>query len=468
MPAIRSLSFNERLYLAAEAMAPPFALVYLIRGEGELDTEAIRAILPALAHSFPALQLQRKGKNWHPGAHLPVVRAHLEPLPDDLDNSCYRTEWGPSLAAFDLFQDGLMVRVRHIAMDAKGLQSVIQALFALLRGEGPPEPTGFPVDSEVQDQLVPADLPRREGYAFQWGSFAGKRPSGWQTLSWAHNRPSPTSLAVAGSCLATYLGEPCRFLVPVDLRRHPEVVPAAANLSLPLYLQITQGETPTTVQARLLKGLANKRELAHDPSQKWARLLPQGLLKALLKGALVQAHRRGKFPMSGFLSDNGFFSLLDLQSPGFKATDVWALPVFVPIAPLCLVALHHEGGTRLTLQIPADVDPEPLQHALNSAFAANLPAEVPPGDTASDPLIDALRPFWTQHLPQPCTDIPPDVSFVDLGGDSLQFLTLLTQVADNYTPHRKTAFVEAALNTGGSLTLKDMAELIHASIPSNA
>ncbi|RMG70603.1 MAG: hypothetical protein D6722_08500, partial [Bacteroidetes bacterium] len=86
-------------------------------------------------------------------------------------------------------------------MDAKGLQTALHGLFALLRGEALPAESFFPVDSQLRAALAPSSLPRREGYAFRWGSLKGGHPSDWQTLLWHMDSPPPTPLAAAGSWL---------------------------------------------------------------------------------------------------------------------------------------------------------------------------------------------------------------------------------------------------------------------------
>ncbi|RMG73046.1 MAG: acyl carrier protein, partial [Bacteroidetes bacterium] len=232
-------------------------------------------------------------------------------------------------------------------------------------------------------------------------------------------------------------------------------------LSLPIYLPVEPGTSPAAVQARLLKALADQAELAPDPAERWAPLLPQGLLHATLRLALGQAQRRRRFPMSGFLSDNGFFSLRPLHAPGFRATDAVALPVYVPLAPFCLVALQHEGGTRLALQVPAGLDPAPLREGLAAAWAAGEAPACPSAGLVSDPLVGALRPFWARYLERPEADLAAGLSFVQLGGDSLQLLSLVAEVAPQFVPEQTTIFIEAVLNTGGRLSLADMAGMIH-------
>jgi hypothetical protein len=462
MPSyLRPLTFNERLYLAAESLAPPFALVYRLQGLGQLAAEEVRAVLPAWVAAFPALALQRKGRRWYTGGPLPRLQVQAGPLPEDLDAAVYREPLGAALAALDLFADGLLLRVRHRAMDAKGVQAALAGLFALLRGEACPPAVGFPVDSELRAQLAPPGLPPRGGYGFRWASLPGGDQPGWQTLSWSFSQAVPMPLAIAGSWLAGYLGEPCRFLVPVDLRRHKGVPAAAANLSLPLYLPVQPGQAPAQLQAQLLRALAAQAELAPDPAQAWGKGLPQSLLQGLLGWALRQARRRGRFPMSGFLSDNGFCSLEPLQAAGFQARDLLALPVFVPLAPFCFVALQHEGGSRLLLQIPAGLDAAALQAGLGEAFAQGLPPSPTPSPSPADPLVSELRPCWAQHVQRPPEAVKLDASFVDQGGDSLQWLSLLAEIAPRYVPSQSTAFIEAALDTGGRLTLAELATLIH-------
>jgi hypothetical protein len=369
------------------------------------------------------------------------------------------------VAAFHLFTEGetaLVLRVRHRVMDAKGAQWVLRCLFAHLRQAPLLGGADFPADEALRRQLAPAAAASRRGFRLQWpGMPLAQKPGAYQTAVIPLPAQLDAPLAKAAAWLARHWGEPGRFLVPVDLRRHPGVAEAAANLSLPIYLTVSPTQSWQEVQGDLLTALAAQAELARDPWAQGGRYLPPAWLRALLSSTLTRAQAKGRYPMSGFLSHNGRLALSELSTSGFIATDLVSLPVFVPLAPCCLVLMQHDRGSNLALAVPTGVDLPALTQGLLAAWqeAPALPRSAD-ASLAGASLLPALRLAWADTLALDAAAVDPEATFLDLGGDSLQLLTMLSGIADAQLPQGGTAFIQAALATGGQVSLRQLAALV--------
>lgn len=465
MSLSRSFTLTERLYRAAEDLAPPFVLQYVVQGRGRCDPADVARAWQATAEALPALRLRGAAPRWQLGAQ-PALHQAPTSLFDDWNAPLFHRPMAAGQVA-ELFHgygadSQFLLRIRHRVMDAKGVQLVLRHVFARLRGEVPRGVADFPADHVVRQQL-PASSAKRAGYALRWPSLPLASTPAQHRLV-VHSLPGRVEapLARTAAWLATRWQQPCRFLVPVDLRRHAGVPAATANLSLPLYLPVQPGQRWQAVQAQLLAELNARRELAREPLEWWGRRVPPAWLRSLLAQTLRRAQAHGRYPMSGFLSHNGALRLADLSAPGFAATQVVALPVFVPLAPFCLVVLEQDQATHLALALPTHPQTEALLadwHHLwpqpAAAAATDSVAEAPP-----HPLYAALLQRWAEVLDLPAAQVPPDATFHALGGDSIQLLTVLSETADQHLPHAGTAFIEAALQTGGQLSLRDTLALL--------
>ncbi|MEM7656654.1 MAG: acyl carrier protein [Bacteroidota bacterium] len=462
---IRPLSLNERLYAAGETLAPPFALTYVLEGDGFLEDAAFQAAVAQVIEAMPALTFGRKAGRWVSNQQAPTIRCVATPLPDDWDAPCFAEGLGSGVADFQLYAGKTMVvRVLHRLMDAKGVQTVLRLLFAALRGEALQVEEAFPADVQLRAQIAAVDRPSRGGYAFRWPSLrlANSAPASYQTRVYHLGQRWDAPLAKIAALISKHLKAPCRFLIPVDLRRHQGVPPAAANLSLPIYLEVQPGQSWQEVQAQLLALLQQKGELAPEPFESLASRLPISWLRGLMKVAIGKVNRSHRFPMSGFLSDNGFVDLTTYQTPRFQVQQVVALPVFVPLAPIGLVAIHHQGGTNVAVQVPAT---EEANHLLSVLQEAIDEEEVPKvaakeEEVRLEPWLLPIAEMWGRYLQKEPSSIAPTAHFSDLGGDSLQLLAMLSEMSSVYVPEESAAFMQAVLDTGGRIHLQSLGELI--------
>ncbi|MEM6801139.1 MAG: phosphopantetheine-binding protein [Bacteroidota bacterium] len=467
---IRRLSLNERLYLIGQEISPSYTLQFLLEGIGEIDERTLQASLEKLVAKVPILRLKVSGSKWTYEGKMPKLYVHERDISSDVNHEIFKRELDARagvIAEFHLFRGKRMVllfRILHIAVDAKGAQLILRNLFSLLRGEEIDAIHSFPSDEELRKLLLREKPKQRAPYTLKWPSFTLDSPGNYafQTAVLEVNQRIEAPLAKVARYLANHFQEPCRFLIPVDLRRHGRVPDVAANLSLPIYVEVSPNSSWKDIQADILYALKEEEELAEEASEKWVKKIPNRILKSFIKGVLSLSKRNSLYPMSGILSDNGYIDLSDFSTAVFKAEKIISLPVFVPLAPFCLNVLQEKERTILAFSVPKSVNLDDLKSGILDCLQemGEVELEVPISVNQADSPI--LVELWAEILECPQDLIESHSKFHELGGDSLKLLSMLTEVAAEFELERESEFVHKLLNTAGDISIAQLSQYIEA------
>lgn len=89
--------------------------------------------------------------------------------------------------------------------------------------------------------------------------------------------------------------------------------------------------------------------------------------------------------------------------------------------------------SELPLNLNHKIDRNAIREIFRRQYASsNLPRETAAENAPDDPLSERLKKIWSEILLLPEEKIAPDVSFRELGGNSLQMLTMLVLVNDEF------------------------------------
>ena len=468
---MRKTSLNERLYQVGEHIAPPFTLQFIIEGIGQIEFEQLQQCIKGLSEKIPALTAKLKRNRWYFDGELPEVFLHEETFPTNWNAPLFRKKLNAKAgkcAEFHLFSGPnpkLLFRVLHSLMDAKGAQLILRSLFACLRGEPILAVDDFRTDVAVRNRISKHESVKREGYRLKWPSVAiTHNVANYQTAVLKFDTRLEAPLAKCASWFAQRFERSCRMLIPVDLRRHDGVGESASNLSLPIYLHINSTQTWQEIQAGLLAKLSDHAELAKERFEQLGLMLNENMLKMLMKYSIAQAKKKELYPMSGILSDNGLLELTDVSSSHFQAVNIISLPVYVPLAPFCVVVMHHTNGSNLAINVPRNVDIESFTDSLQTFIQASEPIKQsiakPSKQVKNTEEVNALRALWAEVLECEQADIDMESSFHELGGDSLKLLFMLTEVAADYIDGPESSFLNAAMNTAGQMSIHSLMEML--------
>jgi amino acid adenylation domain-containing protein len=252
----------------------------------------------------------------------------------------------------------IVFRAFHGVMDGRGALAWAGDVFRALRGE---EPAGAPSRATDYSLLRRYGAVGRHGAVGRYGT-GRRRPALTPTWSSPLRRDGPQRwsrrtidghhpglVAKVAAAVAAHTGQRrSRFMVPVDLRRHDPGRASTGNLSLPVFLDVTRagagaGEAWEDLHDRLLRALAERRELSGGVADRAAFRLP---LRALV--GVLRAGRR-RYLCSSIISQLGRIDLATFSAGDFHASTVYSLPVHAPLAPMSIVATEPPGRTELVV-----------------------------------------------------------------------------------------------------------------------
>lgn len=365
----RPLSGVERLWLVADAQAPPFVNQLVLEGAGAPDVDALRAAvntLGAWAVCSSRLRGRLRGAAWVGGGEPWRLRR--------VDGSAWsgRSEVGAGFLSDALppttgplcellIVDGgpprLVLRTHHAAFDGRGTLELAAALFACARGEPVRElPLSGPTDAELAATLgVPAEATVARNCGTPLPIGPGRC---WRRVTAS---VSPRGMLPR---LAHAIGEAvppdqrCRVDLAVDLRRHAPELRSTANLTGLVRLGVDghrdRADPVGRIRAELERRLRRKEEAAFPRAADALRGLP---LRLMASAARTHHQRRvedGLFGSSANLSNVGRLDLPALSGAGFAAEAGWFVPPGSPSLPLFLALTGGPRGVELCATAPAD------------------------------------------------------------------------------------------------------------------
>ncbi|MFT3716360.1 MAG: non-ribosomal peptide synthetase [Gordonia sp. (in: high G+C Gram-positive bacteria)] len=384
----RPISATEHLYLAGRSIAPPFAMQLAVIGDDRVDVEALRDAVAVAAEACPGIRLVRSGDSWVDSGFAPPVRLLGRGVdPDTLvDDEVLESPFGGGahtvevVVADDGERSTILFRAFHGVVDGKGLTMWVSDVFRALRGE---EPAGAP-DTDADADLVrrigtgaraTTLLPTRRGPVGATGPTGGGPEFVWRRRS-VRGRPQ-ASVARVCARLAEQIDGTARFMVPVDLRRHDPELRSTANLSLPLFVDVTGGTPWRRVQAQILSKMVAGRELAEMDNGGLTRF-PEAVTRGLLTTADRVGRRTDRNLVSAIVSHAGRIDPEEVSAPGFTARRVLMFPVHTGLVPLTValfdsgeyteIVVSSRGGRQVTARVDA------MLGRLDAALSEGSPA----------------------------------------------------------------------------------------------
>jgi hypothetical protein len=171
-------------------------------------------------------------------------------------------------------------------------------------------------------------------------------------------------------------------MIPIDLRRHDRALRSTANLALPLFLDVSPGESWETISARMRTGLREKRELNELDNGKLS-MFPAAVIRGILRGSNWLGARLNRNMVSATVSHMGAVDLDEMAVPGWTPTTMRALPQHSGAMPLLFAMVEARGKLELTVSCRNGAGIEPRLEALLDKIAARLEADLAPHDVAA-------------------------------------------------------------------------------------
>lgn len=413
--ATRSLTGTERMWLAADAIHPPFVNQMVLEGHGLPSAPGgdWTQVMERVCRAQPGWRMRLHGAlgwtRWRADGPLPAVRevdgsawSGLDGegapfLKDPLD------PWrGPAAEVILVrgYTPRVVLRTHHALTDGQGALLFARAFFAVLRGQAPPVAQAGPLtDWGLARNLRVPPAPARPPTSVAPQGAAEDAPL---QVAWHRLRvPNPTSpqgarfqklvprvaLALARSALVSS-GAPgpvqgalpvdATFVVgvPADLRGQVTGCVSTANLTgmvhLPVH-EILARPDPLGELAHLLAQEAGSGIAAATPRAAGALAwVPLSLMVREGRRAIVRDLARQRFGVSAVLSNLGRLEPDTFSGGGFQARSAFFIPPGNPGLPLFLTLTGDPEGVELCATVPRALDTRDRTPRLLDSLARTL------------------------------------------------------------------------------------------------
>ncbi|MEU2035369.1 peptide synthetase [Nocardia amamiensis] len=383
----RKITPTERLYFCTRAVTPPFVMQIAVHGDGSLDPAALQRAVDVASAANPGARLVRDGADWVDGGlsatvrHVPGWSLHYAALEND---AVLNTPIGPTpdrtteVLLLTGEQTTIVFRAFHGVMDGMGMRLWVDDVFRALRGYPPlgaPDPIA---DAELVDRIGAPGKPTLVLPTFKAPTGRGRQDRAAVRWLLRHRTIDATGKGVVAriaAILAAESGAKSRFMIPVDLRRHDSALRSTANLALPLFLDVTPGESWETISGRMRSGLRERRELNQLDNGRLSKF-PPGVIRGVLRTSNWLGARLNRNMVSATVSHMGRFDLDEMAVPGWTPTSVRLLPQHSGAMPLLFTMVEVDGKLELTVSCRNGAGIESRLEALLDKVAARLEAEL--------------------------------------------------------------------------------------------
>jgi len=365
----RKMSYNERMFAAADRICPPVVNQLLFDGEGFLDIGLWRDAVAIASAANPGSRLVLRGLSGYSkwidsGENPPVIEINAEGwdgmgpagapfLQDKMD-----LRKGPLCQVLLLRGNPLRVcfRTHHSIMDGRGTLAWAEDICSVLRGENPAGTSSTISDVELARS---ARTDYRTPFARDSIAPTGDAADNLQGVTWKRIiipgkfRNILGQVAILTAKEAWRHGDgPVRFSIPVDLRQHIPGLRSTGNLSIAIYIEISRNSTPESVSADIKNQLTEKRDCLLDRSDHIISYIPLRLLTAIGKARLTTNFMKGKYGSSGIITNMTQVPLAPFSGGGFTATRFWGIPPAFENVPYFMGMTYTSHDLQLVLTMP--------------------------------------------------------------------------------------------------------------------
>ena len=386
----RRVSFNERLYLAAEQLNPGFCIQIVIDGEGELSQEKLEGAVALAALANPGSRLVLRGllgwSRWVALGPMPPVRVlpHWQadaPPPLDVERPL-PFKHGPTCEVIfaPSFRPRIVFRCFHGIMDARGLLHFAEEVFRALRGEPLIGADCMLNDTEFIKSMV--GTRRRAALKNDCPSITASSSSSASPVIWKKvslDGPTPGLVAKIAVLLARHASRfhqsVTRVMIPVDLRNYKRDMQSSGNMTYPLFIDVSTEQSWHDIQKAILKRLVAKEPMHLDPSEATLPWLPMWMVRVFYYALISVNRRRGRFPFSALVTHLALQGTAELNGGGFLARSLYFLPPQTDFIPLSVAAVSSSDSAEIVVSAPSGLLDEKSLSELCDAIRSGVTAE---------------------------------------------------------------------------------------------
>ena len=365
----RKISFNEKLWVAADRILPPFTNNMILEGHGTIDFQQLKSAVEAASEANPGSRLVLRGvlnnARWVDSGKCPRVREvdgsgwpgfSSEGAPYLLEPHAPVME-GPLGDVILIHGNPLRLsfRTHHAIMDGRGTMLWVEDIFRALRNE-----TIIGSHSTLTDMDI--SMPFRNDSKISnanecvspTGPSAGKE----RGIIWIRRqiegrfRNLVAQVAVLTAAAArTHSNGKVIFNVPVD-RRTAEMPLSTANLSIGMNIEVPPGTLPDALADEIKKQVNNPGRNMGFLLRRLYPFISTEIIVLALKSAGNRMLASNRYPMSGVISNLGKIPLERFTGGGFQAETSFLIPLNAGFIPLFFTLSGGRDVVEIILGMP--------------------------------------------------------------------------------------------------------------------
>lgn len=380
MAKIRKLSSLECTYLAGDdANTSSMINQYVVEGIGAFSALEWKSAIEQAADANPGIKLKLKGywfwRYWaeqgaYPGLKIyPSNWSGESNVDAGFDGQPIDCRVSPCAEVHLLEGEfpKIIFRTHHALMDGNATLFWIKEVFRALRSENL---SGSDANLIELDIIKKYERQEADIFSGPWNSvfpqvtlnqsLSKSDECIWQSIRFKNDadRVLPKTIYFLDKKVRAMYGSDAKviFRVPSDLRRLLiEQKYQLGNLVAALDFETTSKSDVKGIYTNLLKSLKSKRDLLVFPKKFWlAKWLPKSTFKPNPEH-FKNLHKAGLCDITAILTHVGKVNLSEFCYDGFKATNIYALPLPLPGVSLSCVFLSHEKGLSLCMSAPASL-----------------------------------------------------------------------------------------------------------------
>lgn len=377
----RKISDIEWLYINIHEMYNDFSIQIVLEGDGVFNIDTLTNAINVASQCNNFVRAKRVGKYWVDTGISPeliVYKGTFEEYVSMTTHNKYTIDLSKRVSVVYYFpQCGkLLFKVFHGVMDGRGVLNFVQNVFRVLCNKQEFIVPNSNINEKDFVQLLGGNgekLNLKFNYSPPFNKFSFKS---YDSVIKSIQIDLVEDSLVPIICKALHMtfvdSKVTKWMIPVDLRRHDKKLRCDSNLTLPIFLMISEVDNLLDIKGKYLFALKDKNELSPDNAKLIGiSVLPRILIKCFLNGVKAIIYRKKKFPISGLVSFIEKSDLNNYSSPSFIATNLIALPCNQPFAPLTIMVTADSQKVNVVFGYYRDLWTENEENYFMNLFKTN-------------------------------------------------------------------------------------------------